>query len=162
MLLERVVTIYAQAFAESPGRAYLEKRGLADLGLLEKHRVGYADGRLARLLPREGTVRDELRALGVLLDEQGRERFAGCVVVPVCDDRGRIVTLYGRAIATEPGADGKRHVYLPNRPRGLWNAASRKAAPHLFFVESVLEGLSVAVAGAGNVVAIQGSNGFTA
>lgn len=160
VLLERVVTIYAQAFAESPGRAYLEQRGIGDLGLLERHRVGYADGRLAQLLPREGAVRAELRALGVLLDEHGRERFAGCVVVPVCDDRGRIVTLYGRAIATEPGAEGKRHVYLPDRPRGLWNAAIMKASPHLVFVESVLDGLSVLVAGVGNVVSIQSSNGF--
>ena len=161
ILLERVVTIYAQAFGASPGRAYLESRGLCDLGLLEKHRVGYAEGKLAQLLPREGAVRAELRALGVLLDERGRERFAGCVVFPVCDGDGRIVTLYGRSIAAAADGEGKRHVYLPNRPRGLWNAAILKASPHVFFAESVLDALSVLVAGVGNVLSIQSANGFS-
>src|ERR1035441_5582710 len=160
VLMERVITIYAEAFADSPGRAYLEKRGLADLSLLAKYRVGYADGRLARLLPSTGNSRDELRALGVLLDERGRERFAGCVVFPVFDESGRIVTLYGRSIETEPGAEGRRHVYLPNRPQGLWNAAILKSSPHIVFVESVIDALSVITSGVGNVLSIQGTNGF--
>src|ERR1035441_8726042 len=176
VLMERVITIYAEAFADSPGRAYLEKRGLADLSLLAKYRVGYADGRLARLLPSTGNSRDELRALGMLLDERGRERFAGCVVFPVLDESGRIVTLYGRSVATatsasasaatsasalaEPGAEGRRHVYLPNRPQGLWNAAILKSSPHIVFVESVIDALSVITSGVGNVLSIQGTNGF--
>ena len=172
VLLERVVTIYAQTFAEtSAGRDYLAARGLGDLGLLGRHRAGFADGRLARLLPTAGNVRAELRALGVLLDEAGRERFAGCVVFPVCDDSGRIVTLYGRSTATAAGAEppapgsgvprGKRHVYLPDRPQGLWNAAVLKSSPQVVLVESVLDALSVATAGVGNVVAIQGTNGLS-
>ena len=161
VLLERVVTIYAQTFAETnAGRDYLAARGLGDLGLLGRHRAGFADGRLAQLLPTSGNVRAELRALGVLLDEAGRERFAGCVVFPVCDDAGRIVTLYGRSTATAAGAEGKRHVYLPDRPKGLWNAAVLKATPHVVLVESVLDALSVETAGVGNVVAIQGTNGL--
>ena len=161
MLLERVVTIYAQAFAErTEGRDYLAARGLADVGLLARHRAGYADGRLAKLLPTTGDVRAELRALGVLLDERDRERFAGCVVFPVCDDAGRIVTLYGRSTATPAGAEGKRHVYLPDRPKSLWNAAVLKSSPHVVAVESILDALSVETAGVGNVVAIQGTNGL--
>jgi DNA primase catalytic core len=161
VLLERVVTIYAQAFAETnAGRDYLAARGLADLGLLTRHRAGYADGRLAKLLPTAGNVRAELRALGVLLDERGGERFAGCVVFPVYDDSGRIVTLYGRSTATAAGAGGKRHVYLPDRPKGLWNAAVLKSSPHVVLVESILDALSVETAGVGNVVAIQGTNGL--
>ena len=160
VLLERVATIYAQAFAgANAGRDYLAARGLADLGLLARHRAGFADGRLAKLLPTAGNVRAELRALGVLLDGD-RERFAGCVVFPVCDDAGRIVTLYGRSTATPAGAEGKRHVYLPDRAKGLWNAAVLKASPHVVLVESILDALSVETAGVGNVVAIQGTNGL--
>ena len=161
VLLERVVTIYAQAFTETnAGRDYLAARGLADLGLLTRHRVGYADGRLAKLLPTAGNVRAELRALGVLLDGD-RERFAGCVVFPICDDSRRIVTLYGRNTATPAGAEGKRHVYLPDRVKGLWNAAILKSSPHVILVESVLDALSVETAGVGNVMAIQGTNGLS-
>lgn len=161
VLLERVVTIYAQAFAETnAGRDYLAARGLGDAGLLGRHRAGFADGRLAKLLPTAGHVRAELRALGVLLDERGSERFAGCVVFPVCDDSGRIVTLYGRSTATAAGAEGKRHVYLPDRPKELWNAAVLKSSPHVILVESILDALSVETAGVGNVVALQGTNGL--
>ncbi len=161
VLLERVVTIYAQAFAETNvGRDYLAARGLADLGLLTRQRAGFADGRLAKLLPTTGNVRAELRALGVLLDGDG-ERFAGCVVFPVCDDAGRIVTLYGRSTATAAGAEGKRHVYLPDRPKTLWNASVLKSSPHVVAVESVLDALSVETAGVGNVVALQGTNGLS-
>lgn len=161
VLLERVVTIYAQAFAETnAGRDYLAARGLGDLGLLTKHRAGFADGRLAKSLPAAGNVRAELQALGVLLDEKGTERFAGCVVFPVCDDSGRIVTLYGRSTATAADAEGKRHVYLPDRPKGLWNAAVLKSSPHIVAVESILDALSVETAGVANVVSLQGTNGL--
>ncbi len=142
MLLERVVTLYTQGFSESKtGRDYLAARGLLDLGLLTRHRVGYANGRLAQVLPTAGPVRRELRTIGILL-EGDRERFEGCVVVPVCDEAGRIVTLYGRSTATGPGAEGKRHVYLPNRPKGLWTIAALKGSPHVIAVESILDALS--------------------
>lgn len=161
VLLERVVTIYAQTFAETnAGRDYLAARGLADLGLLTRQRAGFADGRLAKLLPTAGNVRAELRALGVLLAGDA-ERFAGCVVFPVCDDAGRIVTLYGRSTATAAGAEGKRHVYLPDRPKTLWNASVLKSSPHVVAVESILDALSVETAGVGNVVALQGTNGLS-
>ena len=52
-LLERVVELYAHGFAELPdGRAYLERRGIADAGILNRHRAGYAAGRLKDLLAR--------------------------------------------------------------------------------------------------------------
>ena len=106
-LLERVVELYAKTFAEAPeGRAYLDGRGIADAGLLGRHRVGYAAGKLKDLLPKDGQLKEELKALGVLLDN-GQERFAGCVVFPVFDPDGRLVTIYGRFTGEGP----KRHVY---------------------------------------------------
>ncbi len=161
MLLERVVTLYTQGFSESKtGRDYLAARGLLDLGLLTRHRVGYANGRLAQVLPTAGPVRRRLRTIGILT-EGDREQFEGCVVVPVCDEAGRIVTLYGRSTATGPGAEGKRHVYLPNRPKGLWNIAALKGSPHVIAVESILDALSLETAGVANVVAIQGTQGLS-
>jgi len=156
VLLERVVAIYQKNFAEAPeGRAYLEKRGLGDLGLLQKHRAGYASGRLPEILPPGGPLRAELKSLGVLLAD-GSERFTGCVVFPVCDEDGRIVTLYGRYT----GAGSKRHVYLPDRPAGLWNASVLQAAGQIILVESILDALSVETAGHAHVLSIQGTNGL--
>ena len=156
-LLERVAAIYEKTFAEVPeGRAYLEGRGITDAGLFTRHRVGYAAGTLKDLLPKDGPLKEELKALGVLLDN-GHERFAGCVVFPVFDPDGRIATLYGRFT----GAGPKRHLFLPERSTGLWNAAAVKTYPEIILVEAVIDALSVTMAGRHNVMAIQGTNGFS-
>ena len=167
-LLERVVAVYEKTFqTESsqsdppeegsidPGRAYLEQRGITDAGLFSSHRVGYASGKLKDLLPSGGTTREELKAIGVLLDN-GHERFAGCVTFPVYGPDGRMVTIYGRFT----GEGAKRHVYLPERSTGLWNAVAAKTYSEIILVESVIDALSVMMAGHRNVMAIQGTNGF--
>jgi DNA primase catalytic core len=125
-LLERVVALYEKTFTEVPeGRSYLEKRGIADAGLFTQHRIGYSNGRLTEILPDTGRTKTDLQALGILLDN-GRERFTGCVVVPVYDEEGNLVTLYGRYT----GESSKRHLFLPNRPIGrrLGRESGRAAA----------------------------------
>src|SRR5208283_5341605 len=105
-------------------------------------------------------VRGELKTLGLLLPD-GRERFAGCVVFPIRDGEGQITTLYGRRCATDTPKENRHH-FLPNRPAGLWNAAALKTHAHVVLVESVIDGLSVELAGNANVVAVQGTNGLSA
>jgi DNA primase catalytic core len=155
-LLERVLTIYEKTFIDVPeGRAYLEKRGITDAGLFTQHRIGYSNGRLKEILPTSGQIWNELKALGILL-ENGHERFTGCVVVPVCSENGNLVTLYGRYTGEGP----KRHVFLPDRSTGLWNAAAMKTYSEIILVESVIDALSVMMAGQRNVIAVQGTNGL--
>ena len=155
-LLERVAAIYEKNLPQSSeALKYLAGRGLDDRGLLAAHRAGYANGRLHEILPKSGGVLDELKALGVLT-KSGGEFFAGCVVFPVTDVDGNIVTLYGRNI----GGGLKRHVFLPRRHTGLWNAPVIKRYADIIVVESVLDALSVEAAGFPNVVAINGTNGL--
>lgn len=155
-LLERVAAIYEKNLPESPeALEYLKRRGLDNTEQLAAHRSGYANGRLHEILPQSGKVLDELKALGVL-SRSGHEHFAGCVVFPVTDVDGNIVTLYGRHVGDGP----KRHVFLPKRHTGLWNAPVLKTYPEIIAVESVLDALSVEAAGFPNVVAIQGTNGL--
>jgi DNA primase catalytic core len=162
-LIERAVTIYEKNLAASEeGPGYLDHRGITDAGLLTRHRAGYCKGDLSEILPGNGGIRNELAAVGILLDPTDtdatpkRERFAGCVVFPVLDVDGNITTLYGRY--TNDGA--KRHVFLPGRPTGLWNAPAMKSSSELIVAESVLDALSIEQAGFPNVVAIQGTNGL--
>lgn len=163
-LIERVIAIYAKNFTETPeGRKYLEGRGIADAGLFTQHRIGYSNGRLKEILPTDGGVWNELKSLGLILDN-GQERFTGCVVFPVCDPDGELVTLYGRFTGEgNPSTSlraGKRHVFLPDRSTGLWNAAAMKTYSEIVLVESVIDALSVIVAGHRNVIAVQGTNGL--
>ncbi len=189
-LLERSLSVYEKNFTETPeAKQYLDGRGITDAALFTKHRIGLSNGKLTDMLPGNGKVRKELNAVGILLDptrstgseqatEKGtprressrggspcRERFAGCVVFPVFDEEGQITTVYGRSIGdpADGGTGGKaRHLYLPNRSTGLWNAQAIKSHPAIILTESVIDALSVMVAGFPNVIAVQGTNGFSA
>ena len=170
-LLEKVISFYEKTFADVPeGRNYLESRGIIDAGLYSSHRIGYCNGTLTSILPEKGQIWDELKELGVLL-ESGNERFIGCIVVPVFDVEGSIVTLYGRYTHRRPGDYGgqtgkdsaknnKAHLFLPARSKGIWNIQAIKTYPKLIVVESIIDGLSVQMAGHHNVVAISGNSSF--
>ena len=161
-LLEKTASFYGKTFADvADGRKYLEGRGITDAGLFSKHRMGFSDGSLLKALPSSGKILDELRQLGILL-ANGSERFLGCVVVPVLDTEGNIVTLYGRDIGSDSAARNKRrHVYLPDRPTGLFNCPVMKTYPEIVIVESVIDALSLEMAGVHNVVSIQSTNGLS-
>jgi len=161
-LLERTLSVYEKNFTESDeAKAYLEARGITDAALFTKHRIGLSNGKLTDMLPGNGSVRKELNAVGILLDSTSkngtpkRERFAGCVVFPVFDEEGQLTTVYGRSVGDGPG----RHLYLPNRSTGIWNAQAIKTHAEIILTESVIDALSVMVAGFPNVIAVQGTNG---
>jgi len=44
-------------------------------------------------------IRDTLKQVGVLRQPMGVEHFAGCLVVPVLDERGQVQEIYGRRIS---------------------------------------------------------------
>ena len=116
-LLERTITIYEKNFTEdTQGKSYLEARGITDAGLFTRYRVGFCNGRLKEILPGNGNITEELKSIGILLAND-LERFNDCVVFPVYDLEGRIITLYGRTIHNGT----KRHLFLPHRAKGLWN-----------------------------------------
>ena len=72
-VLARVVEHYHRTFCErKDAREYLKQRGLVDADLVRAHRVGYADGSLLKVIPKDGGVREQLQALGVITAE-GRE-----------------------------------------------------------------------------------------
>jgi len=157
-LLERAVTLYEKAMSECPeGLAYLKGRGIDNAEQLTAHRAGYSSGRLRDILPKTGTVLDEIKALGIL-NRSGHEHLAYCIVFPVLDVDGNLVTLYGR----HTGDGDKRHVFLPQRSKGLWNAPIIKTYSELIVVESVLDALSVETAGYPNVIALHGTGGISA
>jgi len=156
-LLARVVDHYHRTFCERPdAQEYLAKRGLADPDLLKAFKVGYADGSLLKLLPKDGELREQLAALGVLTKE-GRELLGGCIVIPIPDTTsGEWVNLYGRGMRTP------RHCYLPGPFRGVLNHQAARSAGEIILAESVIDALSFHQAGIATAVPIYGTNGFTA
>ena len=116
--------------------------------------IGYADGTLLERAPEGSETWTALQGLG-LLSASGREHLSGCLVVPLRDLAGAVVSLYGRKI------DGDGHLYLPGPRRGLVNAASAATCDELILAESVLDALSFLQAGIPSAVPIYGTNGWT-
>jgi len=155
-VLARVVDHYHRTFCErEDAREYLKKRGLTDLDLLRALKVGYADGSLLKVVPKDGEVREQLKALGVITAE-GRELLGGCIVVPIPDPvSGQWTTLYGRGLRTD------RHCYLPGPLRGVLNFQAARLSPEVVLTEGILDALSFHQAGISIAIPIYGTNGFT-
>jgi DNA primase len=151
-LLGRVVEQYHATFC---AQEYLRKRGLTDQDVLRAFRVGYADGSLLKVIPKEGEVRDGLRALGVVTAD-GRELMGGCIVVPIPDPlTGEWTTLYGRGVKTP------RHCYLTGPLRGVLNFQAARSSGEVILTESVLDALSFHQVGIHTAIPLYGTNGFT-
>ena len=156
-VLSRVVEHYHRTFCErEDAQAYLAKRGLVDRDLLRVLKIGYADGSLPKVIPKEGDVRDALVSLGVITPE-GRELLGGCVVVPIPDPlTGQWTNLYGRGLRTP------RHCYLPGPLRGVLNFQAARLSPEVVLTEAIFDALSFHQAGIAIAIPIYGVNGFTA
>jgi DNA primase catalytic core len=156
-LLQRVVNFYVKTLAKDPaGLDYLKGRKLADATTLGTFQIGYSNGSLLKVLPRDADILDGLKTLGVLKAD-GREHFEGCVTVPLVDGQGNICGIYGRRVT----ADEPQHLYLPGPHRGVWNGGSAKTNQTLLITEAILDGLALWQAGFRNVIAIYGAQGWT-
>jgi DNA primase len=155
-ILSRVVDHYHRTFCErEDAQAYLAKRGLTDRDLLRVLKVGYADGSLLKVIPKDGEVREGLVSLGVITPE-GRELLGGCVVVPIPDPlTGQWTNLYGRGMKTP------RHCYLPGPLRGVLNFQAARLSSEVVLTESILDALSFYQVGISIAIPIYGVNGFT-
>jgi len=169
MLLQRVVNFYVRTFAKDrAGLDYLKGRNLADATTLGTFQIGYSNGSLLKVLPREGDILDGLKTLGVLRAD-GREHFEGCVTVPIheCGPHGppgNVCGIYGRKAEPCGGhapASSPQHLYLPGPHRGVWNGGSARTHQTLLITEAILDGLALWQAGFRNVIALFGAQGWT-
>lgn len=158
-LLTRVAAFYHQTLLNVPeGLRYLTKgRGLHDVALCKTFQVGFANGSLLEVLPKDAETVEQLKALGVLT-AAGREFFHGCVVFPLWSADGAIVSLYGRRFADGEPAD----VYLPGQRQGLWNVQASKRSTAVVLTGSVLDALTVIDRGLPDTMPCTGEHGLTA
>jgi DNA primase catalytic core len=166
-LLDQVADYYHQTLqASAEAKAYLEKRGLADEALVAHFRLGYANRTLGLRLPESNRVdgaklRGRLQQLGVYR-ESGHEHLAGSLVVPLTDEAGAVVGLYGRKVTPNLRAGTPNHLYLPGPHRCAFNVAGLAEGKGVAIVcEAVLDALAFWAAGFRYVTAAYGAGGFT-
>ena len=146
-LLGQVVTYYHEALKESPeALAYLDGRGLRNTELVERFRLGFANRTLGYRLPQKNRqagaeLRGRLQALGVLR-ESGHEHFNGSLVVPIHDEDGNVVQMYGRKVTAGLRQGTAQHLYLPGPQRGVWNREALQADREIILCESLIDAMT--------------------
>jgi DNA primase len=160
-LLQQVTKYYQERLRQMPtARAYLASRGLDRDDLITRHQLGFADRTLGLRLPEANRktgelLRTRLTQLGVWR-ESGHEHFNGCIVVPLFDATGKIVSYYGRRIG--PGT--VKHLYSPGPHQGLFNPEAFDAE-EIILCEAVLDALTFCANGIANVSCLYGTEGWT-
>ena len=117
-LLEQAASFYErylwEAEAGKPAREYLESRGLGE-EVCHEYRLGLAPGgaTLARKAREKGFTGPELAAAG-LVNRRGNDYFAGRLLFPLADPRGRVRGFQARKLRED---DPLRAKYV-NSPEG--------------------------------------------
>ena len=160
-LFRQVTAYYHERLKLSaPARAYLAGRGLDSDELITRFQIGFADRSLGLRLPEKNreageALRTRLTQLGLWRDS-GHEHFNGCVVVPLLDEAGHVVSFYGRR--AQKG--DLKHLYPPGPHRGLFNRECLNQ-PEIILCEAVFDALTFWVNGFKNVTCLFGTEGFT-
>ena len=164
LLLQVVGYYHATLQAPPEALAYLASRCIEAPEAVSHFQLGFANRTLGLRLPEKNRVdgariRHRLTQLGILR-ASGHEHFNGCLVVPVLDEQGRVVELYGRKIVHHLRSDCPSHLYLPGPHRGVFNLDALRC-PEVILCEALIDALTFYCAGFPNVTSAYGVHGFT-
>jgi DNA primase catalytic core len=162
--LAQVADYYAERLAKNPDAlAYLATRGLDDEGLIERFKIGFSDRTLGLRVPharrKDGAeLREKLKTLGVYRDN-GREHLNGCLTVPIANEKGETVQIYGRRIDPKTPKEN-RHLYLAKPLAGIFNPAALTSR-EIILTESIIDALTFVKNGMESVTCTFGTANFS-
>ncbi len=154
-LLKSVTDFYHKTFFEDKrGFEYLRGRGIKSDEVIRSFKIGFVNGSMRKNLSYASPMLKDLKILGIL-NAEGNEFFYNSIVIPLLDEDGNVVSLYGRNISQ------KRHLYLKGPHRGLVNYQGAFGTDKVILTEAVLDALSLYELGIRNVIPCYGTGGFT-
>jgi DNA primase len=165
-LLGQVIGFYHETLKQSPeALSYLESRGICHQEAIERFKLGFANRSLGYRLPEKNRkagaeLRGRLEKLGILR-ATGHEHFAGSLVIPVFDENGRVLEVYGRKVTRNLRPGTPDHLYLPGPHRGVFNVQALAASEEIILCEALIDALTSWCAGFRNVTSSYGIEGFT-
>lgn len=164
-LLSQVVEFYSLSLPKNAAAIdYLTKRGLNNGELMEEFQLGFADRSLGLVLPARNLkagkeLRQRLVTLGILRNS-GHERCRGAATLPLFDEDGRVVQLYGRMVGHGLRRGVPLHTWLHPDKRGLFNLAAF-ASKSIVVTASLMDAITLWANGCRTVTAIHGVDGPT-
>jgi len=163
-----VMTI-EEPYVSATARGYAERRGLRPETIRE-FRIGAAPAErdaLKRHLIGRGVDERSMTDAGLLVEpDDGRpsyDRFRNRLIIPIQDERGRVVAFGGRALGPDdkPKYLNSPETELFHKGLMLFNGHRARAAAHesgqIVVVEGYLDAIAVVQAGIGSVVATLGT-----
>jgi len=154
-LLKLVTDFYQKSFlSDKRGWDYLKSRGIKSEEIYSSFKIGFSGGSLKKILSSQSETYHDLKKIGIL-NSDGSEFFKDCVVIPLLDADGNVVSLYGRNIQR------KSHLYLKGPHKGLVNRQGAFGTDKIILTESILDALSLYELGIRNVIPCYGTGGFT-
>lgn len=165
-LLRDVVDYYHETLLQSPEAiAYLESRGLNDAELINHFKLGHANRTLGLRLPHKNRkagaeLRERLQRVGVYR-ESGHEHLNGSLVIPLLNQSGDVVQLYGRKLLNNLREGTAYHLYLPGDHAGVFNYEGLVGCEEIILCEALIDALTFWRWGFKNVTSSYGVNGFT-
>jgi DNA primase len=154
-LLEQAATYYGRTLWESPAgepvRAYLAERGLAD-EVCREFRLGLSPGGsvLAQKARAKGYAQEELVASG-LVNRRGNDYYAGRLVFPLADARGRVLGFGARRLRDDDPIPAK---YVNSPESELFRKSSLVYGLHRARAAIAKEDRAVVVEGYTDVLAL--------
>jgi DNA primase len=154
-LLEQAATYYGRTLWETPAgepvRAYLAERGLAD-EVCKEFRLGLSPGGavLAQKARGKGYAQEELVASG-LVNRRGNDYYAGRLVFPLADGRGRVLGFGARRLHDDDPIPAK---YVNSPESELFRKSSLVYGLHLARATIAKEDRAVVVEGYTDVLAL--------
>jgi DNA primase catalytic core len=165
-LLNQVIDFYHETLKQNPeGIEYLQQRGLKTPDMIDRFKLGLCNRTLCYRLPARNRqagkeIREKLIEPGVLR-ESGHEHFAGSLVIPIYDETGNVVEVYGRKLRNDLRKGTALHLYLPGPHKGIWNFSCLAAGKEIILCEALIDALTFWCYGFHNVTSSYGINGFT-
>jgi DNA primase len=165
-LLNRVSEFYHEALKQqAEGMEYLQQRSLKHPEMIDHFKLGLSQRTLCYRLPEKNRkagaeIRGKLQELGILR-ESGHEHFSGSLVIPIFDETGNVVEMYGRKLRDDLRKGTAFHLYLPGPHRGVWNFQALAVSKEIILCEALIDALTFWCYGFRHVTASYGINGFT-
>lgn len=166
LLLNKVIQDYHETLRRTPrALQFLARHRLNEPAVIDAFQLGFADRSLCQRLPDSeslegGAIRGCMQRIG-LLRASGHEHFHGALVVPVLNNGGDVVDVYGRYIAPKLRHGGHYHITLFRPSRGVFNQQALALSTEVVLCASALDALTFWCAGIRNVTATFGLKALT-
>ncbi len=135
-LLNNVFKFYQEVFKkDSKGKEYLQSLGFYSDDVFARFKLGYSNDSLLKAIPSKGSIRNDLKELGLLI--KSKEYFYDCLIFPIFDKDDNCISLIGKSIY-----NGKE-IFLPNPLETVYNWKTIIENKTLIFTETMIDALTL-------------------